>query len=177
MITKIQNSFFAKPLAIAIAFSLLFMSFTIKGDESVILKSGTAIYMETINEIDSKTINVGQTIDFKINKDVIVDNKVVIASGSIAKGQVIRAQKAKGLGKQGFVEIQIKTVTAVDGQDVFLTGNNLYQEGESQESLAIVLGVLLCILFLTLKGKNTVIPQGQQVSTAVATNTTINIKN
>ena len=175
MITKIQNSFFAKPVAVLLAFSFLFMSFTMKGDGSVVLNAGTTVLLETVSMIQSDMVSVGQTIDFRVKYDVKVDNKIVIAAGSIAKGQVIRAQKAKGLGKEGFVEIQIKSVTAVDGQEVFLTGGNVYQEGEDKQTLSILLGIFVCILFLTMKGKNAQVPPGYQISSSVATTMTINI--
>ena len=125
--------------------------------------------------IQSNLVSVGQTIGFRVKYDVKVDGKTVVAAGSIAKGQVMRAQKAKGLGKEGFVEIQIKSVTAADGQEVFLTGGNVYQEGEDKQSLAILLGVFVCILFLTLKGKNAQVPPGYQVTSSVATTMTIKI--
>ena len=175
MITKIQNSFFAKPVAVLLAFSFLFMSFTMKGDGSVVLNAGTNVSLETVSMIQSDMVSVGQTIDFRVKYDVKVDNKTVIAAGSIAKGQVMRAQKAKGLGKEGFVEIQIKSVTAVDGQEVFLTGGNVYQEGEDKQTLSILLGVFVCILFLTMKGKNAQVPPSYQISSSVATTMTISI--
>lgn len=173
MITKIQNSFFSKPVAVLLAFSFLFMSFTMKGDGSVVLNAGTNVSLETVSMIQSDMVSVGQTIDFRVKYDVKVDNKTVIAAGSIAKGQVMRAQKAKGLGKEGFVEIQIKFVTAVDGQEVFLTGGNVYQEGEDKQTLSILLGVFVCILFLTMKGKNAQVPPWYQISSSVATTMTI----
>ena len=117
---------------------------------------------------------VGQVVDFRVKTDVKVDNKVVIAAGAIAKGQVVRGQKAKGLGKEGFVEIQIKSVRAVDGQEVYLSGGNVYQEGDDQQTLAIVLGVFVCILFLFLKGKNATVPSGFQLNSSVASTVTIN---
>ena len=118
---------------------------------------------------------MGQTIDFRVKSDVKVDGKTVVAAGSIAKGQVMRAQKAKGVGKEGFVEIQIKSVTALDGQEVYLTGGNVYQEGEDKQTLSILLGIFVCILFLTIKGENAQVPPGYQVTSSVATTTTIQI--
>lgn len=175
MITKIQNSFFAKSAAVLLAFTFLFMSFTMRGEGMVVLNAGTNVSLETVSMIQSDMISIGQTIDFRVKYDVKVDNKTVIAAGSIAKGQVMRAQKAKGLGKEGFVEIQIKSVTAVDGQQVFLTGGNVYQEGDDKQTLAILLGVFVCILFLTMKGKNAQVPPGYQVSSSVATTMNISI--
>tara|TARA_B110000046_G_scaffold88676_1_gene96750 strand:+ start:2714 stop:3157 length:444 start_codon:yes stop_codon:yes gene_type:complete len=146
-----------------------------KGNGEVNLNAGTNIPLETVSMIQSDLVSVGQTIDLRVKYDVKVDGQVAIPAGSIAKGQVMRAQKAKGLGKEGFVEIQIKSVTAVDGQEVFLTGGNVYQEGEEKQTLAILLGVFVCILFLTMKGKNAQVPPGYQVSSSVATTMTIKI--
>ena len=125
--------------------------------------------------IQSDMVSVGQTIDFRVKYDVKVDDKTLIAAGSIAKGQVIRAQKAKGLGKEGFIEIQIKSVTAADGQEVFLTGGNVYQEGEDKQTLAIVLGIFVCILLLAIKGKDAQVPAGYQITSSVATTMKISI--
>jgi len=151
------------------------MSFKMRGNGEVILNAGTSVSLETISIIQSNFVSVGQTIDFRVKYDVKVDNKTVIAAGSIAKGQVMRAQRAKGVGKEGFVEIQIKSVTASDGQEVFLSGGNVYQEGEERQVLSILLGVFICILFLAMKGKNAEVPPGYQVTSAVATTMTISI--
>lgn len=175
MITKIQKSIFSKPIAMLLATSFLLMSFKMSGDGEVTLNAGTIVSLETVSMIQSDLVSVGQTIDFKVKYDVKIDGKAVIPAGTIAKGQVMRAQKAKGLGKQGFVEIQIKSVTAADGQEVFLTGGNVNQEGEDQQTLAIVLGIFICILFLTIKGKNAQVPPGYQVTSSVATTMSIKI--
>jgi hypothetical protein len=146
-----------------------------RGNGEVVLNAGTNIPLETVSMIQSDLVSVGQTIDFRVKYDVQVEGKIVVAAGSIAKGQVMRAQKAKGLGKEGLVEIQIKSVTAVDGQEVFLTGGNVYQEGEDKQTMAILLGVFVCILFLTMKGKNAQVPPGYQVTSSVATTMTVKI--
>ena len=175
MITIIKNSIFRKPIAVVLSLSFLLMSFSAGGDAGVVLNAGTSINLETVSTIQSDMVVVGQIVDFRVKSDVKVDNKVVIAAGAIAKGQVVRGQKAKGLGKEGFVEIQIKSVKAVDGQEVYLSGGNVYQEGDDQQTLAIVLGVFVCILFLFLKGKNATVPSGFQLSSSVASTVTINI--
>ena len=175
MISKIHNSVYVKHIALLLAVSILSMSFKMHGNGEVVLNAGTSIALETVSMIQSDLVSVGQSIDFRVKYDVKVDGKTVVAAGSIAKGQVMRAQKAKGLGKEGFVEIQIKSVTAADGQEVFLTGGNVYNEGEDRQTLAIVLGIFVCILFLTMKGKNAQVAPGYQVTSSVATTMTIKI--
>ncbi len=173
MISKINHSVYVKYVACLLAVSILFMSFNMHGNEGVVLNAGTNILLEMVPTIQTNFVAVGQTIDFRVKNDVVTEGKTVLAAGSIAKGQIVRAQKAKGLGKQGFIEIQLISVTAVDGQEVFLNGGNLYQEGENRETLAIVLGIFVCILFLTLKGTDALVPSGYQVTASVATSLSI----
>lgn len=175
MITKIYNSIFTKPICLILACSFMLISFTSSADEPIMLNAGTSVQLETISMIQSNLVSVGQTIDFRVKYDVKVNDKTVIAAGSLAKGQVMRAQKAKGLGQEGSIEIQIKSVTAVDGQEVFLSGSNVYQEGEDRTVLAVVLGIFVCILFLVIKGENAQVPAGYQIASSVATTVPIHI--
>jgi hypothetical protein len=176
MISFIQNSVLFKHMLMLVTACMLFMSFTLYDQKAeTVLRAGTAIQLETVNRISSETVRVGQTVDFRVRQDVKVDGKTAIAAGTIARGQVVRAQKARGIGREGFVEIQLRSVEAVDGTEVFLSGGNVYAEGDDKQVLSIVLGVFLCILFLLIKGENADIPAGYQVSPSVASNTPLNI--
>lgn len=170
MFSKIHKSFLFKPFAIIMACSMLFLSFTTADGKfvQVILSTGTPVLLETTQLIQSDNLSVGQSIDLRVRFNVKAEGKVVIKAGSIAKGQVTRIQKARGLGRQGYAEIQIKTVQAVDGQMVPLTGGNIYNEGEDRQVLAWGLGIFVCLLFLMIKGKNAQIPSGTSVDANVA---------
>ena len=175
MLQKIQNSILTKPIAFVLIAAIMCLSFNIKSQGEVTLNAGTPIPIETTQMLNSKYLTPGQTIDFRVKYDVKVEDKTVIAAGTTVKGQVMRAQKAKGLGAEGFVEIQIKSVQAVDGQQVFLSGG-LYQEGEDKQMLSILLGVLVCLLLLLIKGENAEIPAGFSVDASVATTMKINVE-
>lgn len=175
MIKSIYNSIYVRPMVMLLIVSLLSMSFQMRGDVAVQLPAGTTIPLETVSMINSQFAMPGQVIDFRVRYDVKADDQVVIPAGSIAKGQVVRSKPAKGLGQEGFVEIQIRSVTAVDGTEIYLTGGNVFQEGEDRQTLAILLGVLVCILFLTMKGKNAEIPGGYEVNAITATSNQINL--
>lgn len=174
MLTLISKSVYVKQIAFLLIVSILSMSFTMHA-EGVVLNAGTSVMLETMSTISSATIAPGQIVDFRVRYDIKVGDKVAIAAGSIAKGQVLRAQKSKGLGKEGFVEIQLKSVKSVDGQDLPLTAGNVFQEGENKQTLSIVLGVLVCILFLTMKGKNAEVPAGYETSSSIAVTSTVNV--
>lgn len=163
--------------ALLLAFVMLVSSFKVPVYASTaVLKAGTTINFETTSVIKSGSMLAGQLIDFRVNRDVIADGNVVVPAGSIAKGQVVRSEKAKGLGKPGFIEVQIKSVTAVDGQEIFLSSNNVSNEGDDKSTAAIVLGILICFLFLFKKGGEAEIPVGYNFNGMVASNTTVEIQ-
>jgi hypothetical protein len=168
MFQHIQQSFVTKHIALLLASSIFLMSFKSAEMESVTLQAGTGMTLETVTTLDSSEIFVGQIIDFRVKYDVKAEGMTVIPGGSIAQGQVVRAQSARGLGKPGSFEVQIRSVRAVDGQEIFLSGGNLFQEGEDRETEAIVLGIFVCILFLTKQGKDARLIAGYQVGASVA---------
>lgn len=163
--------------SLAVLMSLAILNLTTAAPlnlETVVLNAGTIVPLETMNVISSENTNVGQTIDLRVTRDVKADGQTVIPAGSIAKGQIVRSDKAKGIGKAGFLEIQIKSITAVDGQEVYLSGGNINEEGEDKQTLAIVLGIFVCVLLLLIKGKNAEIQPGFSFNSNVAT--TMNIQ-
>ncbi|MDA9128439.1 hypothetical protein N9J65_06215 [Flavobacteriaceae bacterium] len=170
-----QKSLF-KSIAVLLSMAILNMSAAPIPTEAVVLNAGTIIPLETLNVIKSDMATVGRTIDLRVTRDVKVNGKTVINAGSIAKGQVTRAQKAKGLGKAGYIELQIKSVTAVDGQEVYLSGGNINETGDDKAGLAIVLGLFVCILFLLMKGKEAEFPAGFSFDANVASTITIEVQ-
>ncbi|MES2519330.1 MAG: hypothetical protein V4585_14550 [Bacteroidota bacterium] len=175
MLKSFINPLVAKPTAYLLLICLSLFSFKSGNTRDITLSAGTPISLETVQTLTSDSVQAGQTVDFKVRNDIKVGDIVVIKAGSIAKGLVTRANMAKGLGKEGQIEIQIKSVSSVDGQQIPVIGNNIYRQGEDKQTLAIVLGVVLCILFLTMKGKNAEIPAGTTVDANTATNMMISV--
>ncbi len=173
MLTKIVNSKRGKFTALLLACVVLFSSFTAPTGNSVVLKSGTMVSLELINEVTSN-MKAGQTIDFRVMNDVKADGVVVIPAGSIAKGQIVSASKHQLLGIQGEVTVQVKSVNAIDGTRVALSGSSLTVEGDNKIVSSIVLTVL-CFFGFLLKGGNGVILPGTTFDAPVAYNTDIAI--
>jgi len=84
-------------------------------------------------------------------------------------------KQPKAIGKEGFVELQIKSVQTVDGKTVSLSSGSITKSGDDKAGLSIVLGIFVCILFLLIKGKNAEIPAGYQVDAIVSSNVTVNV--
>lgn len=179
MVTLFKNLIAKKITSVFLLVCLSLTSF--KGnafsfvDESIKLPAGTRVDLELVPTINSTSISAGETVDFKVRQDVIIGGKVVISAGTIAKGNVISAEKPKGLGKEGKVEVQVKSVPAVDGTIIPLSSSSLAREGDDKSTISILLGIFVCLLFLLMKGKDGIIPSGTTVEAVVASNIEINV--
>ncbi|WP_243348170.1 hypothetical protein [Parabacteroides sp. FAFU027] len=174
MLERILKSVITKPFCIILSVMFLAVTFNLSA-ENVKLSAGTSVPLETVNTIDADNLADGQVIDFRVMSDVKVGNQVVIKAGSIAKGQVLSYKKSGMIGQPGQLQIQIRSVKSVDGQEVFLAGGNINKEGDSKLVLSIALSLLLCPLFLLMKGKSAVIPAGMQVTSSVASDVNISL--
>ena len=168
-----KNSLIKKSTAAFLLFCLSTFSFHAQAAGELVVPAGTRIELETVQTITSELIQPGESVDFKVRSDVSINGVVVIKAGTLAKGVVTNSDRAKGIGKEGNVEIQVKSVSAVDGSLLPLSSNALARKGENNAVLSIVLGVLVCLLFLMIKGKNGVIPSGTAVDAVVAANSKV----
>ena len=173
MFTKIVNSKRGKFTALLLACVVRLSSFTAPAGNVVVLKAGTMVSLELVNEVNSK-MNPGQTVDFRVMSDVKADGVVVIPAGSSAKGQVLNASKNKMLGTPGEVTIQVKSVNAIDGTRIPLSGSSFTSEGDSKLVTSLVL-TFLCGFGFLMKGGSGIITPGTTFDATVASNTDIAI--
>ena len=175
MFTQVKNSFYSKSAAIILACSIFCMSFTTAGASKVVtLKSGTLVALELVSSVKSNKAKSGQMVDFRVISDIKADGVVVIPAGSIAKGQVVEADKNSFLGQPGEIRVSIKSVTAIDGTNVPLMASEFNEEGKDNTVVSIV-GGLLCLLPFFMKGGNAEMPAGTQIQATVLSSTEIAI--
>lgn len=176
MFTRIKNSIISKSAALFLACSIFCMSFTTAGDGKVVtLKAGTYVALELISSINGNKAKTGQMVDFRVINDVKAEGVVVIPAGSIAKGQIIEAEKNGFLGQPGELRVAIKSVQAVDGTYVPLMGTEFSEEGKDKLVVSII-GTLLCFFPLFMKGGKAEMPAGTQMQANVISATEITIE-
>lgn len=141
---------------------------------TVKLREGTPVILSLSRDVVSEMVRIGDSIDFVVVRDVEVEGKVVINTGTSATGRVLAVEKKGVMGKPGRVEVSIKEVRAVDGTIVALRAR-VGREGKGNQVMAIILG-LLCILgFFVIKGGSAVIPSGTEVKAYVDYAVDINV--
>ena len=159
---------------IALVATCVFAPFT-SAQKKVILKAGTPVILATVETVSSKTTVSGNTVDFKVVTDVIVDGNVVIPAGTIAKGQASNVSKASAIGKGGEITVGINNINALDGTLVPLSGANISASGKNKVGLAIVCGI--CTLFgFLIPGSQAELPAGSQTQAVVMSNTMVTLQ-
>jgi len=124
-----------------------------------IIPAGTPVTLRSINDISSELANTGDSVQFAVVSDVVVNGKTVIPAGSTAIGTVLRAKKQNFAGIPAELSVQVNYITGPSGSTIPVSVSRT-SEGESKMVLSIVLGVICCLLFLLMKGKSARIPAG-----------------
>lgn len=77
------------------------------------------IKVSLTEDVGSKTLHTGDTVNFKVAEDVIIDNKLIFAKGLRGEGIVTNVRRAQGwLAKGGKVEIDFNKIRCLDGRTV-----------------------------------------------------------
>lgn len=134
-----------------------------ENQKEVVLEQGTVINFELINTISSKEAVDGQSIQFKVLNDVIVDREVVIRAGTIARGEVLYSWPGRSYGAEGRIRIHVRNVNTVDNRVVFISSENITRRGRNKSGACFAFGlipVLGNIISFAIKGESPEIPSG-----------------
>jgi hypothetical protein len=151
-------------LALKVCLSLILLSplTSLAEDRLVKLPEDTELPVLVTQTVSSGSSAVGQPIKAEIEKDILIDNIVVISKGTPVKAFVSQIEHAKRLGKGGSISVQINSVKAVDGQKVSLR-SAMGRSGKDNTGATVAMTVLFGLPGLLVKGseagirKNTVI--------------------
>jgi len=131
-------------------------------NKQIKIAEGTMVQLKLLKEVSSASIKEGDTLSFSVDRNLILENHILIKEGAPLIGIISKAKKAKGKGKPGELSFTLKTVTAIDETKISLRTTISNVEGKSQENNTVVLS-FINPLFLLLKGKNAVMKEGEKV--------------
>lgn len=161
-IIRARGCAFALALALAAQAALPFAAHAKAAGDTVKIPDGLEFTIETTEDTSSKTATEGDPVTFKVSEDVKVGDQIVIAKGTVVKGQVTNSQKSGRLGKGGQLSIRIESTTAVDGQKIKLRASK-GKEGNDATGATVALTVLFGPLGLLKKGKEATIKAGTKI--------------
>jgi hypothetical protein len=137
------------------------------------LEDGTKVPLTLGRELSSGKEVTGNRVDFIVAEDILVKGIVVIPKGSQAMGTIVQAQGKRRMGRAGKLDVSIEEVRLADGQRAKLRASEEVK-GKGRQGVMtgamIATGVLFfpaAPVFLLMKGKDVVIPQGAPVTSYV----------
>jgi hypothetical protein len=129
---------------------------------STIIPDGTELTVITTEEITSKTATEGDPLTLKVDEDVKINGQVVIAAGTLVKGEISEAKKSGRMGKGGSLGIRILSTMTTDNQKIKLRASK-GKEGGDKTGTTVALVVLFGPLGFLKKGKDAKIKEGTRI--------------
>ena len=129
---------------------------------AVALPDGTEFTVLTTEEITSKTATEGDLLTFTVAEDVVINGHVVIAKGTLVKGEVASAKKSGFFGRGGNLGIRIESTMTVDNQKTRLRSSK-GKAGDDKTGTTVALVVLFGPLGFLKKGKQAIIKSGTTI--------------
>jgi hypothetical protein len=117
-----------------------------RDSKSVLLPGGTEVTISTLNTLSSASAVVGDRFAFSADKNVVINDSVVIRKGAHGQGTITSVEGAGSNGHEGKLSLQFDYITGQDGLKILLTDSNNAQGGEEKKgasSTATILGYAL----------------------------------
>ena len=157
-----------------ISMLMLIMAIAVIAQKQVTIKGGTIVPLESTAKIKAADVNVGQTVDFRVSRDVLVDGIVAIPCGTIAKGTVYEAKRSTAFGTKGRLGIKVRYLTLPSGDNISFASSDIYIQGQNRTALSVVVFIFTLLPFPC--GSKAVMPLGYEFDATVANNTTVTIE-
>lgn len=141
--------------------------------KEVTIKAGTIVPLEAIRNVRASQVHEGQSIDFKVSRDVLVNKVVAIPAGTIAKGIVYEAKRSAWFGTKGRLGIKVRFLTLPSGDIINFTSSEVYITGKNRTPLSVVIFCCTCVPLPC--GSKAEMKIGYEFDATVANNTTITI--
>ncbi|MCX6599025.1 MAG: PEGA domain-containing protein [Acidobacteria bacterium] len=138
-----------------------------------VVADGTPVKLRLSRNLSSADAKVGETVDFEVLEDLVVNEVVVLKKGGVAIASVTQAKSKARMGKAGKLDIAIDYARMVNGEKVALRAVKDTAGGSNTGKMtgAIVATAIVFFpaapLFLFVKGKDTQIPKGTEITAYV----------
>ena len=157
-------------------FSLAFlaMSELAYAQKTVTIKGGTIVPVEAVRNVRATEVQVGQNVDFKVVRDVIVDGVVAIPVGTIVIGNVYEAKRSTAFGTKGRLGIKLRYLNLPSGDVLNFASSDVYIQGRNRTALSVIIFCCTCLPFPC--GSKAELKTGVEYDATVANNTTVTIE-
>lgn len=168
-------TFQCKPIVVVVLLffvAQVFLPACLAAKESVIIPAGTPVLVAFEESVRPVSAQLNQQILLHVTSVVRINGEVVIAEGATAIGQVMNMQKKGFIGRPAVMAIAVRSVEAVDGTTVVVTGGK-YIEGEDHMTMSLAITIVCCLLGVLIRGGDAEIPAGSVMKVTVDAATTV----
>lgn len=156
-----------------------FLSMQTVSAKDVVIKAGTTVSLESVSNVRASEVHEGQSVDFRVTKDVVIKGVVAIPRGIIAKGVVYEAKKSSWCGTKGRLGIKIRSLILPSGDELFFAFADVYITGKNHTAVAITptiitAGALWPTLFIC--GSKAEMKAGYEVDVQISSTATVNVE-
>lgn len=143
--------------------------------KSVTIKAGTIIPLQSVKQVKAADVNEGETVDFRVITDILVDENVAVPKGTLVKGVVNEAKKSSLAGTKGRLVINISNLILPSGEYIYFSNTAVRIYGKNRTPLSVVTALFVwpCIF---IPGTKAVMPEGYEVQAVVAANADVRIE-
>ena len=150
--------------------------------EEVVIPAGTLVSIRFLNTLSSSSNKTGETFNFQISENLFLDNKLIIPVNSEGVGEITKAKKATLLSRPGKLEMEFKSLSALDGTPLSLILGEKAEEENKRLYVAVGAGLLGLIILSNpiglvfgalIPGKNVKIDEGTEIFLQVESDTSI----
>lgn len=143
---------------------------------NIYIPADTAFEIKLMQQASSKKCKEGDSIDFEVAENLIINGVIVIPQGEKVRAIVSKSRKAGGLGRKGKLEIDIQSVKTLNGISVPLS-NDIEGKGKTDAGAAAVFAAVSVVGGLFMKGKNVVLNEGALFTVKVSKNVDLLVTN
>lgn len=148
----------------------------------IIFPAGTLIPVILMEKISSKKNHDGDIFEYKVAEDIVYAGSVIIPKNTVARGEVLKAKKASVLLKKGKLELDFRTIEALDGTNIRLVMGEASEEENVRLGVAVGAGIAGLIILSNpiglaagalIPGKNIIFKEDTKIYLEVAKDTKI----
>ncbi len=150
--------------------------------EEVVIPAGTLVSIRFLDTLSSSSNKTGETFNFQISENLFLDNKLIIPVNSEGVGEITKAKKATLLSRPGKLEMEFKSLSALDGTSLSLILGEEAKEENNRLFVAVGAGILGLIILSSpvglvlgalVPGKNVKIEEGTEIFLQIESDTPV----
>jgi hypothetical protein len=144
-----------------------------------VLEDGTPVHLVLSENLSSADAVTGQTVQFEVVDDVVVNGLLVIPHGATAWATITDAEHKRRMGRAGKLDLNIDKVRLADGEKAMLRAvKDVKGGGHTGAMVGAMVATSLVVwpaapLFLLMHGKDVTIPKGTNVSAFIQGDVTL----